>query len=213
MPPQSSLLRSSCWDGYGGTDRMPHRLTDIGPQLRGRDALRRGRPDLALQVVNAARDDAHGAGEAMTVAGFALLRLGEYRGARLALERALQLQPNQFDAASALAELNFALGNGARGIELLELAARLRPKELRVWLTMGKVLNDLGDFPKAIQVYETACVLDPDDRDALIGLIGCLISNSQIDEADPWVTKALERYPEDPKVLGFAARLRSKRIG
>jgi tetratricopeptide (TPR) repeat protein len=172
---------------------------------RGRDALRRGRPDLALQAVNAVRDDAPGSGEAMTVAGLALLRLGEYRGARLALERALKLRPNQFDAAITLAELNFSLGNGSRGIEVLEMAARLRPQEFRVWLTMGKVQHDLGDLPKAIEAYQTAIGLNPDDRQALIGLIGCFTVTGQADKAEPWMTKALQKYPDDPKALGLAA--------
>ncbi len=142
----------------------------------------------------------------MAVAGLALLRLGEYRGARLALERALKLQPNQFDAAATLAELNFGLGNGPRGIEVLQMAARIRPQEFRVWLTMGKVLHDLGDLPKAIQAYEKALGLNPDDREALIGLIGCLIGSDVPDQAEPWVIRALEKYPDDPRVLGFAAR-------
>lgn len=173
---------------------------------RGRDALRRGRPDQALQAVSAVRDEAPGSGEAMTVAGSALLRLGQYRGARLALERALKLQPNQFDAAITLAELNFGLGNGSRGIEVLQIAARLRPREFRVWLTMGKVLHELGDIPKAIQAYEKALGLNPDHREALTGLIGCLMNTDQPDQAEPLVTKALEKYPDDPKVLGYAAR-------
>jgi tetratricopeptide (TPR) repeat protein len=173
---------------------------------RGRYALHQGRPDLALQAVNAVRDEAPGSGEAMTVAGLALLRLGEYRGARLALERALKLQPDQFDAAITLAELNFGLGNGARGIEVLQAAARLRPQEFRVWLTMGKVHHDLGDFPKAIQAYERAIGLAPDDREALIGLIGCLMSTDQSDRAEPWAARALGRYPDDPRLLGLAAR-------
>jgi tetratricopeptide (TPR) repeat protein len=142
----------------------------------------------------------------MTVAGLSLLQLREYRGARLALERALKLQPNQFEAAATLAELNFGLGNGRRGIDILQIAARLRPQEFRVWLTMGKVLHDLGDFAKAIQAYERALGLHPDDRDAQIGLIGCLLDTDQPDQAEPWVTKALEKHPDDPKVLGYAAR-------
>ncbi len=173
---------------------------------RGREALRRARPDLALQAVGDVRDEAPGSGEAMTVAGLALIRVGEYHGARLALERALKLQPNQFDAATALAELNFGLGNGRRGIEVLQMAARLRPQEFRVWLTMGKVLNDLGDFPKAIQAFERALGLNANDRDALIGLIGCLMATDQPDQAEPWVARALQEYPDDPAVLGFAAR-------
>jgi superkiller protein 3 len=173
---------------------------------RGRDYLRFGRPDLALQAVQDVRDKGPGSGEAMTVAGLALLRMREYRSARLALERALKLQPNQYDAAATLAELNFGLGNGRRGIELLEMAARLRPREFRVWLTMGKVLSDLGDIPKAIQAFEKAVALDPNDREALTGLIGCLLGTDQSEQAEPWVTKALEKYPNSPGVLGFAAR-------
>jgi tetratricopeptide (TPR) repeat protein len=173
---------------------------------RGRDYLRRGRPDLALQAVHDVRDEAPGSGEAMTVAGLALLRFGQIRGARLALERALKLQPDQFDAATALAELNLGLGNGSRGAELLQMAALLRPQEFRVWLTMAKVLSDLGDFPKAIQAFQKALALHPDDREALIGLIRCLIATDQADEAEPWVKRALENHADDPTVLGLAAR-------
>ena len=71
---------------------------------------------------------------------------------------------------------------------------------------MGKVLRDLGDFPKAIQAYERALGLNPDDREALIGLIGCLMDTDQAEQAEASVTKALGKYPDDPRVLGFAAR-------
>ena len=158
-----------------------------------------------LQAVNDVRDEAPGSGEAMTIAGLALLRLGEYRGARLALDRALKLQPDQFEAATTLAELNFGLGNGRRGIDLLQLAVRLRPREFQVWLTMGKVLYDLGDFPKAIQAYERALGLKPDDREALVGLIRCFMSSDLPDQAESPVTRALKKYPDDSTVLGFAA--------
>jgi tetratricopeptide (TPR) repeat protein len=173
---------------------------------RARVYLAHGRPDLAINAVIDVRDEAAGSGEAMTVAGFALIRLGQYQGARLALERALKIEPNQFDAATTLAELNFGLGNGPRGIEVLQLAARIRPQEFRLWLTMGKVLFDLGDFTKAIQAYEKALGLNPDDREATVGLIRCLIATDVSDQAEPWMKKALEKYPDDPQVLGFAAR-------
>jgi tetratricopeptide (TPR) repeat protein len=172
---------------------------------RGRAYLDQGRPDLALNAVFDVRDEAPGSGEGMTVAGLAMLRLGEYSGARLALERALKLQPNQFDAAMTLAELNLALGNGQRGIELLETAARLRPREFRVHFTMAKVHNDRGDVSRAISEYEKAVALNPDHRASLIGLIGAMMRSVRPDQADPWVAKALVEYPDDPSVLGLAA--------
>jgi len=173
---------------------------------KGRAHLAQGRPDLAFQAVSDVRDEAPGAGEAMTVAGLALIRTGQYRMARMALERAIKLQPNQFESAVTLAELNFDLGNGHRGVEVLEMAARLRPDVFRVWFTMGKVLFDLDDRPRAIQAYERALGLKPDDREALIGLIGCLLENHQPEMAQPWVTRAIQRYPNDAAVLGLGAR-------
>jgi tetratricopeptide (TPR) repeat protein len=173
---------------------------------RGRSYLQYGRPDLAIQAVFDVRDEAPGAGEAMTVAGLAMIRMGEYRGARLALERGLKLQPNQFDTALTLAELNLALGNGQRGLELLEQAARLRPREFRVWLAMARILNDRGDRSRAIYVYEKAVGLNPSHREALLGLITTQIRSARPEQAAPGVAKALEKYPDDPVVLGLAAR-------
>jgi tetratricopeptide (TPR) repeat protein len=173
---------------------------------KGRAYLVNRRPDLALKAVSGVRDEAPGAGEAMTVAGLALIRLGQFSSARMVLERGLKLQPNQFESAVTLAELNMDLGNGQRGVELLEMATRLRPGVFRVWLTMGKVLVDLDDHPSAIRAYEKALGLKPHDREALIGLIGSLIANHQQELAEPWVTDALQRFPDDAVVLGLAAQ-------
>src|SRR5262249_54127323 len=46
---------------------------------RGRAYLQQGRPDLALQAVFDVRDEAPGAGEAMSVMGLSLMRIGEYK--------------------------------------------------------------------------------------------------------------------------------------
>jgi tetratricopeptide (TPR) repeat protein len=176
---------------------------------RGRSYLERGRPDLALEAVGDVRDEAPGSGEAMAIAGLSLLRLGHYRGARLALERALHLQPEQFDAAMTLAQLNLALGNGQRGVEVLREAARLRPDAFRVWLTIARALHDRGDLEGAVEAYEKALALDLNHRGALIGLIGTLLVGPLPERADPWARRALEKYPDDPAILGLAARAAS----
>jgi tetratricopeptide (TPR) repeat protein len=173
---------------------------------QGRDYLRQGRPDLAFQTVSDARDDEIGSGEAVSVAAMALVRMGELRVARQALERALRLQPNQFEATVTLAELHVDLGNGWRGAELFETAARIRPREPRVWLALARVLQDLAELPRSIQAYEKVVDLDPDQREALLGLIHVLLLNHEADRAEPWVAKAIAKYPDDPVVLGLAAR-------
>jgi tetratricopeptide (TPR) repeat protein len=173
---------------------------------RGRAYMRAGRPDRAFEAVSGIRDEAPGAAEAMAVAGFALLRMGEYRTARLALDRSITLRPEQFDALVALADINFGLGNGLRGIQLLRHAARLRPGDFRVWFRMGKVQSDLGDLPQAIDAYERAVALKPSDREALTGLIGALTNSFRSGRAAEWVARALETYPDDPVILGYGAR-------
>jgi tetratricopeptide (TPR) repeat protein len=172
---------------------------------QGRDYLRAGRPDLAFQSVNEIRDDSPEAGEAMAVAGMALARMGQYRVSRMALERAMQLQPDQFEAAVTLAELNLDLGNAARGAERLATAARLRPREFGVWRTLGRALGDANDPTGASHAYQRALELRPGDRDVLIALIDTLIKSGQSDLAEPWILKALENYPADAVVLGYAA--------
>jgi tetratricopeptide (TPR) repeat protein len=142
----------------------------------------------------------------MTVAGMALVRMGQYRVARMALERALKLQPNQFEAAVTLAELNLDLGNVPRGAEVLAMAARLRPREFGVWRLLGRALDDLSHPAEASNAYQKALELRPGDRDVRIALIGILINSGQSDLAEPWIIQALQKDPDNPVVLGFAAR-------
>ena len=59
---------------------------------KGRVFLLQGRPDLAFAAVQHIRDKEPGAGEAMTVAGLALVKMDRPVVALLALERALLLQ-------------------------------------------------------------------------------------------------------------------------
>jgi len=173
---------------------------------RGRAYLRSGRPDLAFESVHDFRDEEPGAVEAVTVAATALIRMKEYRLARLALERSFKLKPDQYEVAVTLAELNLDLGNGTRGLELLETAVRLRPRDVRVWHTLAKVCHDLGEFTKAIQAYQEVLRQNPDHRAALVELIETLVLSGQSDRSESWVPEALHKYPDDPVVLGLAAR-------
>ena len=148
----------------------------------------------------------------MTVAGLALIRMGQYPTARMALERALKLKPDQFEAAVALGELNLDLGSPRRGADVLEMAARLRPREFGVWRVLGRALADLNDTAGAAHAYQKALELEPNDRGIMIELIALLINSGQSESAHSWVAQALQRYPDDPVVLGLAAGARSTRI-
>jgi tetratricopeptide (TPR) repeat protein len=197
------ILSGICWRYFGTI--APVRDARAAAE-RGRVYLQAGRPDLAFQAVAHIRDDQPGAGEATKVAGMALIKLREYRGARLALERAIKLQPDQHETLITLAELNLDLGNGHRGAELLEKAVRLRPDDYRIWLALAKACHDLDDFPRAIDAYQEVLRWRPDHRAAVIELIETLLTNGHSDLAAPRIDQALAKYPDDPVVLGLAAR-------
>ena len=173
---------------------------------RGRGYLRSRRPDLALQAVEQVREATPEAGEAMAVAGLALIEMGQYRAARMALERALVLRPDQFEVAVTLGELNLDLGNARRGSEVLEVAARLRPREFGVWRILGRALDDLDDRAGAERAYRKALEVRPEDREVLRSLVALLVNNGQSDRARPWVDRALKAAPDDPVLLGLAAQ-------
>ena len=203
------------WMLWGGTapperieaDRAPRRETGHWEAVAlGQQHLDNGRPDLALKSVMHIRDDGPGAGEAMTVAGVALFRLGEPMGARQALEVALNFQPDQPEAALALAALYLKMGDTARGLSYLERAAKGAPDDARPWLEMGKIHHDLGESPRAAEAFREALERAPDDTEARIGLIASLLDSVQFERATPEIAEALERSPDDPSLLGLAAR-------
>jgi tetratricopeptide (TPR) repeat protein len=152
------------------------------------------------------RDQAPGSGEAMTVAGLAMVQLKDYQGARLAFERALKLQPKQVDATKALAALYLMLGNGVRGFELLRAATQLDPNDVKVWLALGKVAHDLGDAAESSSAFEEVLKRTPNDREALIGLVTDLLNSSRAEAATHWLNEGLRNLSDDPTLLGLAAR-------
>ncbi|GAC1472435.1 MAG: hypothetical protein NVSMB9_19640 [Isosphaeraceae bacterium] len=174
---------------------------------RARAYLDRGRPDLTLKVVSRIRDEGPGAGEAMALAGMALIRYNQIRDARLALERGLRLQPNQPLAAKLLAAIYLSGNDSRRALVVLRSAARLDPADVRPWLVMGKVHHyHLGDYPRAVDAFTEALKRAPGDREARTGRIAALLAMNQTDQARPDLDEALRIWPEDPEVLSLAAR-------
>lgn len=174
--------------------------------LLGRTYLKSGRPDLALQQVIEVRDEGPGAGEAMAVAGLALVELNQMKDARLALERALKLQPRQPRAAKVLAAVYLSQGDGTRGLHWLEHAAKLDPRDARPWMAMGKVYHDLGEIDKSADAYTKAVERTPQDLEARVALAGELLEANRAEEAGPVIEAGLAQAPDEPRLLGLAAR-------
>jgi tetratricopeptide (TPR) repeat protein len=177
---------------------------------KARRHLDRGRPDLAFWAVSKIRDDGPGAAEGLTLAARALLMQGNVSLARKTLEHSLRLKPDQADAAKMLAAIYLASGDGPLGIALLKQAARLDPGDFRPWYAMGKVYHDLGNLDEAAESYAQAIRRSPpaaEEEASRIGRIRALLDASRDDEADRELAEAREHSPEEPQLLGLAARL------
>ncbi|MDX2035315.1 MAG: tetratricopeptide repeat protein [Isosphaeraceae bacterium] len=173
---------------------------------RGRALLEQGRPDLALAAVSHIRDEASGAGEAMCVAGIALGKMDRFGPAKLALERAIRLQPRQPMATKVLAALHLSMGDSERGLECLRKAAELAPKDFRPWFTMGQVYLDLGEPAKAAEAYLEALRRNPAAIAARIGRIEALLGANGLETAGSLIGDTLPSARDNAKLLGLAAR-------
>lgn len=176
---------------------------------KARKHLERGRPDLAFWAVSKIRDEAPGAAEGLTLAARALLMHGNVPLARKTLERSLRMKPDQADAAKMLAAIYLASGDGPLAIALLRQAARLDPGDFRPWYAMGKVYHDLGNLDEAAESYAQALRRSPPEAEAdasRVGRIRALLDASRDDEAARDLAEARGRSPDDPQVLGLAAR-------
>jgi len=173
---------------------------------RGEAYLRQGRPDLAIQAVSHVRDEGPGAGEAMTVAGRGFLAFQDLQAARMALERALKLQPNQPRVAKLLATICLSTGDAARGLQYLAIAAHHEPTDIGTWEALGKVHHDLDEPAEAAKAFAEVLRRAPHHRGARVALIGELLNSGRSGEATAWIAEALRDQPEGVEILGLAAR-------
>ncbi len=174
---------------------------------RGQAYLDRGRPDLALRAVYHIRDERPGAALAMTIAGLALAQMDDPHSARMALERALALDPDQPGATKVLAAVYLAFGDAPRGLRMLQEAARMDPDDYRPWLAMGRVHHDMGELEKAAEAYGAALRLKPGDPEARSGRIRELLAVYRPAEVPALLDEAMREQPENPELLGLAAIL------
>jgi predicted Zn-dependent protease len=198
-----ACLLAGVWWQYR---HSPHNRDVRAAIVRAQAFLRSGRPDLAFASVHEFKDDEPEAAAAMTVAATALIRMKEFRLARLALERAFRLSPDSWNIAMMLAQLNLDLGNGQRGVEVLEQAVRAWRHDARLWMTLAKACRDLGDFARAIEAYQEVLQQQPSDRTALVEFLETLVFSGQSDLSGSRMSDALRLFPDDPEVLGLAAR-------
>jgi tetratricopeptide (TPR) repeat protein len=108
-----------------------------------------------------------------------------------------------------------------RMIALVQELIRANPKDSKPYLLLGKAYATAEKLPEAINAFETALKLNPQDKAALEGLVGCwrqvveiapnepenllglgnaLVRAGQADEAEQVLKKAKAINPQNPEV-------------
>lgn len=92
-------------------------------------------------------------------------------------------------------------------IEALRAEAREQPDDPDAWLTLGKILDEVGRLGDAYTAYERALELDPDNAEPRQLAAWALIRGEVPDEAIPLVEPLVANDPDDARsvlLLGLA---------
>jgi len=87
----------------------------------------------------------------------------DWEGAKAAMDKALQLEPNNADVFTGLGSVASTLGQWDKSIELFERAVALDPLGLEGLLSLARRYIALGRYDEAMKLYDRALVLYPEN--------------------------------------------------
>lgn len=150
-------------------------------QYRVADMLfKSGNPTQALMIADVLAVSRPNDEKVHSLRGAALVAAGNVAEAKIAFERALQLEPQSSQAAVALAELQLMQSNTDAARALLRKSANAG--NVAAWLALGRLEEQEGD-PPAAEVAYRAAVARRDDQETNFRLAQFLQRSSKIQEA------------------------------
>ena len=124
--------------------------------------------------------------------GFVQLARKDYKDARAAAEKSIEVAPNYADGYGLLGVINSWQGNAQQAIEYTRRGMRLNPYYTWEYLyTLGQAYYTLKDYDKAIEVLEDAQTRNPNVPQVKLFLAACYIRVGRQSDAE-WVIEQLE---------------------
>jgi tetratricopeptide (TPR) repeat protein len=143
---------------------------------------------LAVGVVLAQFSDS----DAVRRRALALARAGDYKQARLDLERLLSERPDDLQTRKLLARILIAAQAVREAATHLEHSVAADPADAEAWSLLGRLHQDAQRFGPAAQALTRAIRLDPSDVPALTALANAYVGLGRLDDADAAFGRAVK---------------------
>ena len=101
-------------------------------------------------------------------------------------------------------------GHLLRGVEILQAASQDYPDNMIVRRAVAGAYARVGRSQDALTLFKTLPMDDASSGD-FQGAIGAALAATDMAQAEAWLRVALSRYPNDPNILGLAARFEQAR--
>jgi len=166
----------------------------------------------ALRTSRKALELAPDLAESHVSSGIAHCMVQDYASAESEFEKAIELDPESFDAWYFFARSKVHEGDLERALKLFERAAQVRPEDYQSVLLQGQLYHSMGDYKRELEsarkgIERTRAVLElnPDDNRAYNMGAFALLRLGQREEAEEWMKESLARAPTDSIVHYNAA--------
>ena len=120
--------------------------------------------------------------------GLALLNLGKYNESIAYFDKALAINPKNFETLVNKGGALFNLGKYNESIAYFDKALAINPKNVVSLYNKGAVLNKLGKYNESIAYFDRVLAIKPTNRHALAG--------KKLDQVGLGI-------PQDPSMFGF----------
>lgn len=118
---------------------------------------------------------------------------------------ALKLDPQSLTARIDLAETYLFFDEYTEAAQQLEIAARLAPRDSRIWNNLGYTYNAVGQLDDAVSSYERALRFDPADVRARVALADCERRRGDTKKSVSQLLRARDEAGDDAEIRALIA--------
>ncbi|GMN02129.1 tetratricopeptide repeat protein [Erythrobacter sp. MTPC3] len=141
------------------------------------------------------------------IAALAMLGLGEVAKARSAVEADMELPGNKAGLLAVLARIQLGEGDVDSGQETAQAALRADPENIDALLASAAAARTAYDIPAALDAFETASALYPQNLAARIGIVAALADMGRLDDAGQAIGQLSEMAPKSIDVIHMRGKL------